>query len=401
MANTDLNLMELIISTERHLLNLGYTKKYRDNLNRVYRKLIKYASLKEINQMSYELLKTFSMEEYGIDINKHIPNRDYVVRSLQMLLDYQNSGHISSRRVPLKTFPSSFSDFFENYYESTSFDKADITLKTYHNQLRNIAGFFEDCGLQDISQVDEAVIRNFATFLSKYSQSHASRHISILSHMMKYAYENAYHTRDLSSACIKVKTFRDSNVPFILTHDEVEKLLDSIDRSTIMGKRDYAILTLAARTGLRTGDIQNLRLSSFRWDKNTIEVMQSKTRKTLVLPLLEDVGLAIIDYIKFSRPQSDSDFLFLGTRAPFAPMKSPMNRIVKKYLQMIGIADLESKRPGLHTLRHSLASRLLEENISLTVISDVLGHSNSNTTKRYLKVDLEKLLSCALEVPHV
>jgi integrase len=139
---------------------------------------------------------------------------------------------------------------------------------------------------------------------------------------------------------------------------------------------------------------------SIKWEKNTIEIVQQKTGETVVLPLLNDVGEAIIDYIRFARPVSESKTLFLKINAPNdAMLPTTIHHRVHTRLKEAGISIPPGKKHGPHALRHSLASALLEANVPMPVISEALGHSNTESTSVYLKIDLNRLKLCALEVP--
>jgi integrase len=184
----------------------------------------------------------------------------------------------------------------------------------------------------------------------------------------------------------------------VWTQDNVAKLLDAIDRGNPAGKRDYAIILLVTRLGLRTIDVKHLRLSDLKWRDKRIELTQSKTAAALNLPLLPDVGWAIIDYLKNGRPKVESPFVFLRHLAPLAPFSDEdrLHQIVVKYMRLAKIPISPHKKKGMHSLRHTLASRLLAENTPLPVISDILGHISSDSTAVYLKVDVTRLRECAL-----
>jgi integrase len=171
-----------------------------------------------------------------------------------------------------------------------------------------------------------------------------------------------------------------------------------VDRSNPIGKRDYAIILLIARLGLRSGDVVNLKFENINWEENRISITQQKTGRPLTLPLLEDVGLAIIDYLKFGRPKCEYQNIFVIHKPPETPCTvGGMYTLVSNRISRAGLHKNKKKR-GPHALRHSLASRLLEENIPLPIISEILGHASSNTTATYLSIDINKLRQCALEV---
>jgi integrase len=143
------------------------------------------------------------------------------------------------------------------------------------------------------------------------------------------------------------------HIPSTWTAEQVNKILSSVDRGHPCGKRDYAILLLIARLGLRDSDVRNLKLDDIKWETNRIELIQTKTTQKVSLPLIQDVGWAIIDYLKHGRPITDSPYVFVKHIIPHDKM-SDCFYILKKQLHYAGIR-VEADRPhGPHTLRHSL-----------------------------------------------
>jgi len=156
---------------------------------------------------------------------------------------------------------------------------------------------------------------------------------------------------------------------------------------------------------MRTGDILTLRLDHIDWDAGRIQKVQSKTGVLLDVPLLEDVGLALVDYLKYGRPRSTYREVFLRCVVPVEPFAdgAKLYSLIEKYRRRAGISVPAESRRGMHALRHTVASRLLEQGTPLHVISGVLGHLDANTTRGYTKIDIERLRQCALdtaEVPH-
>jgi integrase len=190
-------------------------------------------------------------------------------------------------------------------------------------------------------------------------------------------------------------------MPSIYTTEEIENLIGSVDISCAVGKRDYAIILLAARLGMRASDIANLKFENIFWERNTIDLTQFKTGKKIELPLLTEVGNAIVDYLKYGRPKLNEPFVFLCARSPFNPIHTcVITQIVQHAFVKTGI-NTKDRKHGPHALRHSLAGRLLERQTVLPVISEVLGHENTESTRFYLRVDLTSMRQCALDVPEV
>jgi len=180
------------------------------------------------------------------------------------------------------------------------------------------------------------------------------------------------------------------------TTDEVQQLLSAIDRTGGVGKRDYAMILLAVILGMRVGDINALMFENLDWNRKLITYVQQKTSKTNTLPLLPEIGEAIIDYLKNGRLESDSKNVFIRHIPPYSGLgsSSALSCNIKRYMRM---ADLKVKdRKAAHSLRHTLASSLLSSGTPLMTISNILGHYNPRATVGYTKVDVPSLRKCSL-----
>lgn len=224
--------------------------------------------------------------------------------------------------------------------------------------------------------------------------------LSSLRNFLKYLQDNLYTVNDFSYLVPKSNYKKESHLPTTYEKDEVERLIKAVDCGNPKGKRDVAMILLAARLGLRSSDICGLRFENIHWETNTILLNQQKTKKRIELPLLADVGIAIIDYLKYGRPASDLPYIFIHSNQPYDRLAEPtLHSIVSFYLRRAGINNIDEKKHGPHALRHSLAGFLLEKKTPLPVISEVLGHTNTQSTKTYIRIDMEALGQCALEVP--
>ncbi len=187
-------------------------------------------------------------------------------------------------------------------------------------------------------------------------------------------------------------------VPSVYSPDEVEQLLAAIDRSTDIGKRDYAMAIIAARLGMRASDIAGLTFNTFRETNPSVKFVQKKTKRPLTLPLLDEVKSALSEYIGYARPASDDDHIFLNVKGLGAITPSNIGQAVKRAIVGSGI-DCDKRRRGSHSLRASLATALLEEGNDYATIQQVLGQSDIQSTKSYAKASIEKLRASALPIP--
>ena len=251
-----------------------------------------------------------------------------------------------------------------------------------------------------ISDMDKQYILGFINSLGFYSKTTIRCMLCSLRGFLRYLCDNRYADIDFSYLIPKSSYKKEAHLPTTYTKDEVERLIRAVDRSSPKGKRDVAMILLAARLGLRASDICGLKFENIQWETNTILLVQKKTKEKIELPLLVEIGNTIIDYLKYGRPVSDLPYIFIRAGQPYDRLEeSTLHYIVSFYLKRAGISNIEEKKHGPHALRHSLAGFLLEKKTPLPVISEVLGHANTESTKTYLRIDLESLRQCALEVP--
>ena len=188
-------------------------------------------------------------------------------------------------------------------------------------------------------------------------------------------------------------------VPSVYSVDEIKRIEKSIDTSNIQGKRDYAIILLASRMGLRSGDIVKLKIEDIK-GKNELNIIQQKTGNILHLPLIDEVSSSIVDYLTV-RPSSVAKEIFLSVCAPYNPISTgTIRNSLKKYMTDAGI-DVGNRKKGPHALRSSLASSMVNDDISYETVRKVLGHSSNNAIKHYARIDVEKLRKYCLEPPKV
>jgi integrase/recombinase XerD len=190
-------------------------------------------------------------------------------------------------------------------------------------------------------------------------------------------YHNGYTDRDLSLSVPKQSKYYYPAVPSTWKAEEVKRMLESIDRGNPLGKRDYAILLLVAKLGIRAGDIKAMKLTDLNWKTMSINIIQEKTGVKATYPILNDIGWALIDYLKNGRPAGcKSPYLFVRLNAPYEAFgeNANLHNIITKYTRAAGISVPVGNRHGLHSLRHALASTLLAQGTPLPIITEILGH---------------------------
>jgi site-specific recombinase XerD len=215
---------------------------------------------------------------------------------------------------------------------------------------------------------------------------------------LRYLHAEGFITVDLTTAIPSIRQPGDAKLPTFMPPEDVQRVLDGCDRNTVVGRRDYAILMLLARLGLRACEVARLSLDDIDWRAGQFTV-HGKGRKTATMPLPHDVGAAIAAYLQHGRPQSDSRRVFLLAVAPYSGFKGApsVQTVARLAIKRAGITG--PGRRGSHIFRHSLATGLLRSGATLTEIGQLLRHEQQDTTRIYAKVDLDSLRGLGMRWP--
>lgn len=248
---------------------------------------------------------------------------------------------------------------------------------------------FGDGAIEPCAISTDDVTRYVRNEIPARSPASAQLHASALRSFLRFLWQTGQTDIDLTAAIPPVRRWRLVNVPKYLTPDDVRRVLTACDRSSPVGRRDYAILLLLARLGLRGGEIVRLELDDIDWHAGEL-LVRGKGCVRSRLPLPCDVGDALAAYLRRDRPRCQTRRVFLRARAPHRPFGHPstVSTLVRMALTRAGV---DAPMKGAHVLRHSLATELLRCGASLAEIGDVLRHQRPQTTEIYAKVDLRRL----------
>ncbi|MBS4054917.1 MAG: tyrosine-type recombinase/integrase [Thermaerobacter sp.] len=396
---------ELTSRLETELHRLHYKEPSIKGYQRMWLRIASFLANQGTSYLTEELGMAFLEREFNYfelertgKVTQSICNAFRVVR---MLLDFQQHGSVLRRYYKQRDLLNAEGlklvlRQFAEYCRLKGYSR--VTQKHYSNICEKFLSFVESQQIMHVAAIEPRHVSAFINTLLGYMHKTVELHLCGLRAFLRYLHTSGLHTQDLSGSIPSVMTRKQARMPSVWNTEQVTKLLEAIDRGNPAGKRDYAIILLVARLGLRTIDIKRLQLTNLNWRENRIELVQSKTARPLKLPLLPEVGWAIIDYLKNGRPKVDSPYVFLRHLAPIEPFSEEdrLHQMVVKYMKLARIPISPQKKKGLHSLRHTLASRLLRENTPLSVISDILGHISTDSTAVYLKVDVDMLRECAL-----
>jgi len=401
-----LSLEQLCSGAMHELLLRGYSRRTVNRYTLVWQHLAEFAREQNLgNEYSRSLAMRFE-EAYGLRDGERLKPPDrwrrHLVFGLKILDDYARTGSVvrfvvetSGLRVP----PAMEKSFYD--YELFARERCHLRMSSLRERMHSIAGyldFLNSKGVTSFEQMQADDIKAFITSKSAWKLRTKYQAALGLRMFMKFLFVRNILPRDFSLAVPSIRVARHDTIPSVWDQELVAKLLEAVDRRSPKGKRDYAILLLAARLGMRLGDIRRLRLDDLNWATATVEIVQAKTGAPLVLPMSEEVGSALIDYLQSGRPSNQYREVFLYLTPPFEPFaeQNHLYQIVSYWRQLAGIEFHSKQRQGLHSLRHTLATRLLHEETPFHIISEVLGHASSATTFIYAKADVETLRCAAL-----
>jgi len=403
------SLDELIAAARKGMADSGYSASTRSRYGDVWGSLRSFAhKVEKTDRFSVELTERFLLRQYPPDACPHPlpPRLQQDLAALRLLTEFHVRGRIKPRRYPDRrlALPVQFHEVLTEYEQHcVCAGQRPKTLKLRRQHLPTFLTFLQRGGVEQLSQIRASHVSDFIIAQRHHAPSSVGVMISVVRCFLRHLHQRGTLQDDVAATVPKSYHCQHAKIPAVWSAEEVERLLAQVDRGSPQGKRDYAILLLAARLGMRVGDIVRLRLEHLRWEEKRIEFCQSKTRRPLVLPLAEEVGWALIDYLRHGRPSVLHREVFLRCQPPFSPFRhgSNLQYLITRYRRQAGIAVAPRRPGGLHTLRRSLASRLLSGGTPLTTIADILGHASSESTRVYTKVDLPQLQTCALDPEEV
>lgn len=402
-------LPDLISELEQELLRLGYTKGSMTFYRRRWNQLMAYAEDRGECYYTEQLGMDFLKEFFGVtqeDFSRTLPQGEtQEIRVIRMVGDFQLHHAVLRRYLKHKEILTTpfFVDIrsrFQSSCEKKGYSQ--ITTEHYVKQSSYLMDYLAAQGMNDFTAVTLDTVNAYIRTLAGFSYKTVEQHICSLRAFFRFLYQEGIMPDDLAAKMPMVKARKQTAIPSVWTHEELKQLVGAIDRGSPKGRRDYAIILIACRLGLRCTDIKNLCFENFNWTEKKICFTQSKTGQPMELPLVPDVGWAVIDYLKYGRPKVDSSRIFVRHMAPFLPFAEGdhLDQLIRTYMVKAHI-PMRGKHRGMHSLRHTMASVLLEKDTPLPVISDIIGHLDTNSTAVYLKVDMERLAECPLDFEEV
>jgi site-specific recombinase XerD len=361
-----------------------------------------YMEKQGLKVISPEVCKDFLLEFYRGRTHEELTEKEKSIeKSISVLCEYLENGLVL-RRCKVRHLGGSIGLLMKDFLAlKLSRRLKQITLEKMESHMSNFNFWLNTNGIFRVNDIRHHHIITFIKNLDPHKKALIHDTLIDLRGFFKFLFEKGIIPTDISTFIPRDNYQMQAKLPAYYTEEEIEKLLKSVDRGNIVGKRDYAILVLASYLGLRASDIAHLRFENLHWAQNTIILRQYKTGKNISLPLLPVVGNALLDYIQYGRPKSGEQYVFLLVISPFLPIRpQAIAGLINRRFSYAGLKST-TRRHGGHALRNSLVKELLNNKQSLPVISEVLGHKNTSSTRHYIRIDTGSLGQCALEVPMV
>ena len=395
-----------IKNIRKEALKVGFSISTMDGYLKIWNKFI---SWKGINNFIYNEKDyiDFLLDYYKFDVhsytNKSCSRHQQLMRSKRILDDFDTYKNCIAKRVLPSYLYSDYNekwdevtDNYLTYCKNVCYNK-EKTVKVKKDYLLRILSYLYKNNINDLNELKSEHITNFVNEVINKGNVSKRRNFYILRDFLNYLFIENILKEDLSIYVPKVKRKYKRKMPTYLSVEDVEKLLDSIPKERKVDIRNYTIILIAARLGLRVSDILNIKLKDIDWVNYKLNVIQPKTNNLNILPLSKEVGWTIIDYIKNSRPKCNNEYLFVKMKYPFEKMEQ--FSCFHKYFEKANIEVNTGNKKGIHNLRHSFATKMLDSDIPIHIISSVLGHADINTTSStYIKIDLKNLKKVCLEV---
>jgi integrase len=395
---------ELVSGLDAELVRLGYKPSTMVWYRGCWRRLEAFFVSRGVREFSLDLAMTWVDQACGGFFDKEQagtlkPTDVYLFRVAAMLDDFAVHGAVLrrySRTVgKLTVGEAEVLARFQAWLRDSG--RAASTVRAYGTVAGEFLAFTDPRG--GLAGLDTGVIDAFVATLAGYQAKTVEHKLCGVRSLLRFAAREGLADPVVLAAVPAAKSTRQARIPSVWDPADVARILQAVDRGNPCGRRDYAIILLITRLGLRGVDVKRLRFADLDWPGNRLSVVQAKTGRRVALPLLKDVGWAIIDYLRQGRPASECPEVFLRHTAPIGPFSEEdhLHQILAKHARAAHVPLGGQRRHGMHSLRHTLATRLLEDGTPVEQIADILGHGSVASTGVYLKSSLRLLAACALD----
>ena len=366
----------------KEAIELGFSISTMDGYFKIWNKFISWKQKENFEYQEEEYSK-FLLECYKFDITTYNKKTkswyQQLMRSKRILDDFDSYKKLMQKKALPKSlfcnYPVEWNPILENYliYCKNVRNNSESSIKVKKDYLTHLLSYFSKKGIYNLKDITKNSIVTFINETIDKGNISKRRYFYVLKDFLNYLFIEDIIMDDYSNLIPKTKQIRRKRIPTYLKETDIEKLLQSISQERKIEKRNYAIILIAARLGLRISDILNIKLKDINWKENKITIIQRKNNNTNILPLTKEIGWSIIKYIKEARPKCNNPYLFVIHKYPYEKLNS--FSYFNKYFEKIDFELTKENKKGIHNLRHSLATNMLNNEIPLPIIASTLGDS--------------------------
>lgn len=382
---------------------LGLSQSTVGHYVRHYEAVFLYCTENGIDAFTYQQADDFIKTKYGTDPQSWTASAKDARKAAYTIARYFEDGKFSWKVTTFTTNdPASeeYKGLMADFKQELSKRLSPGTVRPEMIIIRQFLCFLEQAGVPDALSITSGNVLDFVRQEAPNHKGSMPKFLRTLRNFVRFLRAKGIVDLDADRFLGTAGRCRQKVLP-CFTDDELRSVFSQIDRTTDKGRRDYAIFLLAMRTGMRASDISELKLTDISWTERTIQVVQKKTKVSLLLPLPIDVGNAIADYILHSRPRLDSPYVFLRILHPVSgiPVNPTLfNVALREYVEAAGIARTGWDGKSFHALRRTAGTKMVVSGVPISTVSQILGHGNMESSKRYIALDTERLRECCLDL---
>ena len=380
---------------------LGLTQSTVDHYIRHYEAVFLYCSKKGMDVFTYQDAADFCRIKYGTDPKKSTDKN--ARKAAYTVARYFENGEFRWDAITFITrdpVSAEYKELMASFKQGLSKKLSPGTVRPEMIIVRQFLYFLEQTGVWDVPSITSENILDFV-------RQEAANHKGSMPRLLRVMRNFVCFLRDRGIADLNADRFlgtagrcRQKVLPCFMDN-ELQAVFSQIDRTTDKGRRDYAVFLLAVRTGMRACDIAKLKLADISWTEKTIHVVQKKTKLSLILPLPVDAGNAIADYILHSRPRLDNPYVFMRLVHPVPGISvnpTLFNVALRGYVEAAGIDRTGWDGKSFHALRRTAGTKMVVSGVPVSTVSQILGHGNMESSKRYISLDTESLRECCMDL---
>ena len=347
------------------------------------------------------------MREYTKEQSLRVDNGEFCKSTMihrrkaaALLADYTEGRELvwNHKSFKSQTLCKRFEEVLDDFSAYLSFTLAPRTIRDYIGKMRQFLVFAEQSGLGSLNKLSSKNVKDFLVSVIPKYQSSMSTLMVATRRFLSYLADTGIASVGNEWELINPSPRHRKLLP-CFSDKETDAILNSVDRSTSIGKRDYAVIMLALWTGLRGVDILRLKRTDIDWNRKLVGLVQDKTEVCIQTRLPPGVGNAIADYILNGRPETDSPYIFVRHIRPYEKLSGFACRdIIARCFPKAGISHEAWDGKSFHAFRRTFGTRLVRAGVPITSVGDMLGHTDPNSAKRYVALDLDSLRICCLDI---